>query len=111
MSELSAWDGFIRKRVHLIACGGTAMTLLGIKESTKDIDLIVPDIEEHKYLIKIFQQIGYKPKTGWGGARDNGFVFDLFRGSFVHANELLQSPLEEGNHKLIKDSAISISEF
>jgi len=27
-------------RVHLIACGGTALTLLNIKESTKDITLL-----------------------------------------------------------------------
>ncbi len=40
MDRLSAWNGFLKKDVHLIACGGTALTLLGIKASTKDIDLI-----------------------------------------------------------------------
>ncbi|MFA4908213.1 MAG: DUF6036 family nucleotidyltransferase [Candidatus Omnitrophota bacterium] len=103
MSELSAWDGFIKKRVHLIACGGTAMTLLGVKESTKDIDLIIPDIEEHKYVTKILQQIGYKPKTGWGWARNDGFIFDLFRGKHIHTTELLESPLEKANHYVIKE--------
>ncbi|MEK6681720.1 MAG: hypothetical protein AABY79_07115 [Nitrospirota bacterium] len=34
---ISAWDSFLKRRVHLIACGGTALTLLGIKASTKDI--------------------------------------------------------------------------
>ena len=43
LDELIIWDGFLRRTVHLIACGGTAMTLLGVKESTKDIDLVVPE--------------------------------------------------------------------
>lgn len=58
--ELEAWNDFLRKRVHLIACGGTSMTLMGIKESTKDIDFIVPVIEEYNYLTSILKQIGYK---------------------------------------------------
>jgi len=79
------------------------MTLMGVKDSTKDIDLVLPDIDEREYLINILPQLGYKPKTGSGWARDNGFIFDLFRGNFVHTNQLLESPLEEGNHQLIKE--------
>ncbi len=50
MQELAAWDGFLARKIHLIACGGTALTLLGVKDSTKDIDLLVPEISEHDYL-------------------------------------------------------------
>jgi hypothetical protein len=103
MSELGAWDGFLKRKVRLIACGGTAMTLLGVKESTKDIDLILPDIEEYKYLINILQQLGYRARTGWGWARNDGFIFDLFRGKYVHTTELLESPLEQGNHVVLKE--------
>jgi hypothetical protein len=35
------------------------MTLLGIKNSTKDIDLIVPDVKEYEYLTKSLKAIGY----------------------------------------------------
>ena len=35
---LSLWNNFLRRRVHLVACGGTAMTLLEVKPSTKDVD-------------------------------------------------------------------------
>jgi len=42
---LSIWDSYLRKKVHLIACGGTALTLMTIKESTKDIDLIIPGLK------------------------------------------------------------------
>lgn len=98
---LTGWDNFLKKKVHLIACGGTAMTLLGIKESTKDIDLIVPSEDEHDYLVKILQQLGYKSASGHGWAKDNGFIFDLFRGKHVHTTELLESPLAKGNHLLV----------
>ncbi len=48
---LGEWNRFLKRRVHLIACGGTAMTLLGVKPSTKDIDFIAPREREHDYLV------------------------------------------------------------
>lgn len=103
LNKISAWDSFLKRKVHLIACGGTALTLLGIKASTKDIDLIVPNEAEHKYLIDNLKQLGYRPASGWGWERGDGFIFDLFRGKAVHTTELLESPLEKGNHILIKE--------
>lgn len=101
--RIAAWDSFHKKKVHLIACGGTALTLLGVKASTKDIDLIVPNSEEYEYLIDILKQLGYKSASGWGWARGDGFIFDLFRNKSIHTTELLESPLEKGNHILIKE--------
>ena len=103
LDTVSAWDGFLKKKVRLIACGGTAMTLAGVKDSTKDIDLIVPDIGEYEYLIKALEQLGYKSVTGSGWAKDDGFIFDFFRGNKVHTTELLDSPLEKGSHILVKE--------
>lgn len=97
LDRLSIWDSFLKRKVHLIACGGTAMTLLDIKNSTKDVDLLVPDLLEYEYLIKILQQLGYKPISGWGWKRGNEFVFELFRGNKVHTTELLESPLKREN--------------
>lgn len=101
--RISAWDGFLKRKVHLIACGGTALTLLGVKPSTKDIDLIVPNVDEYEYLIDILKQLGYKSASGWGWKREDGFIFDLFRGKSVHTTELLESPLDKGNHILVKE--------
>lgn len=103
INRLGMWNGFLKKKIHLIACGGTAMTLLGIKPSTKDIDLIVPEPGEHDYLIRILEQLGYRSASGAGWARDDGFIFDLFRGKRVHITELLDSPLAEGNNALIQE--------
>ncbi len=52
LNVLEEWNRFLKRKVHLIACGGTAMTLSGIKPSTKDVDFMVPNIQEHQYLIK-----------------------------------------------------------
>jgi len=104
LDTLSLWNGFLSKKVHLIACGGTALTLLDIKPSTKDIDLVVPEETEYDYLINILKDLGYKQVTGSGWAKDQGFVFELFRGKYVHTTELLDSPL-------LKDGNISIKEF
>lgn len=60
LGELSVWDGYLKRKIHLIACGGTAMTLLDVKESTKDIDLLVPNEAEYDYLIRMLKQLGYK---------------------------------------------------
>jgi len=79
------------------------MTLLGVKESTKDIDLLVPQEAEYEYLIKVIKDLGYKPVTASGWAKDGGFIFDLFKGKKIHTTDLLESPLKEGNHLLVKE--------
>jgi len=103
IDRISAWDSFLKRKVHLIACGGTALTLLDVKPSTKDIDLIVPNVDEYEYLVGVLKQLGYKSRSGWGWERGDGFIFDLFKSKAVHTTELLESPLEKGNHILVKE--------
>ncbi len=47
---LGQWNAFLRRKVHLVACGGTALTLMDIKPSTKDVDFMVPVETEYRYL-------------------------------------------------------------
>ena len=103
LNRLAAWDGFLKRRVHLIACDGTALTLLDLKASTKDVDLLIPNINEYDYLTSILKQLGYKPASGAGWATGDGFIFDLFRGKMVHTTELLESPLDKGNNIPVKE--------
>jgi hypothetical protein len=63
LDVLGEWNHFLKRRVHLIACGGTAMTLLDVKASTKDVDFMVPNIREHGYLTKQLEGLGYKQTT------------------------------------------------
>lgn len=101
--RISAWGTFLKRKVHLVACGGTALTLLGVKASTKDIDLMVPVLDEYDYLVNILKQLGYRSASGWGWERGDGFIFDLFRGKTVHTTELLESPLDKGKNIPIKE--------
>jgi len=103
LNIVSAWDGFLNKKVHLIGCGGTALTLLGVKDSTKDIDFIIPQEAEYGYLIRVLKDLGYKSVSGAGWRRNGGYIFDFFKGKKVHTTELLDSPLDEGKHILLKE--------
>lgn len=104
LKNMTAWNGFLHKKVHLIACGGTAMTLLGIKESTRDVDFMVPVEKEYRYLIRILKQLGYVPSSGSGWKRPSeAYIYDLFMGKRIHTTELIDPPLDEGRHSLIKE--------
>ncbi len=100
MEALKGWNSFLGKKIHLIACGGTAMTMLGVKPSTKDVDFMVPNVGEYKYLIKKLRSLGYKSVSGNGWQRKGeDYQFDLFRGNRIHTTELFESPLGEGRHE------------
>ncbi len=101
--RLIIWNGYLRRNVRLIACGGTALTLLGFKESTKDIDLMVPEHGEYRYLLGMLEDLGYRSIGGHSWMKDDVFIFDIFEGNLIHTTELLESPLIPGNHVLIKE--------
>jgi hypothetical protein len=101
---LREWNRYLKGKIHLIACGGTAMTLFGVKASTKDIDFMVPDLKEYSRLTKQLPILGYKQTSGPGWQRKGEiFHFDIFRGNKIHTTELLYSPLQEGGNTLVAD--------
>lgn len=99
---LEGWDAYLPRRVHVVACGGTALTIQDLKESTKDVDFLVPEDEAYIALVQTIRRLGYRQATGSGWARGDGYIFDLFAGKTIFVTELLESPLEEGNHIPIK---------
>ncbi len=104
LDTIRVWSKFSKRKVRLIACGGTALTLLNIKASTKDIDFMVPDPKEYGYLIKVLSDLGYKQFNPARWQKDNElFEIDLYSGKRIHTTELLESPLEEGNHVFIEN--------
>ena len=103
LNTLSAWNSLLKRKVHLIACGGTALTLLNIKESTKDVDFLVPKESEFRYLVQLLKDLGYKNISGVGWAADEGFIFDLYPGKKIFMTELLESPLKSGNNILLQE--------
>lgn len=104
LETLEQWNRFLKRKVHLIACGGTAMTLLDVKASTKDVDFMVPNVSEYAYLIKVLKSLDYEPETSRGWLRKGDvFRFDLFPGKKIHTTELLETPLAPENHFLLKE--------
>ena len=96
---LSLWNKFLKRKVRLVACGGTALTLQDIKSSTKDVDFLIPEESEYQYLLKTIQQLGYQQTTGAGWQKPGeAYIFDLYLGQRIHTTELLESPLKEGNY-------------
>jgi hypothetical protein len=103
LNTLSLWNRYLKRKVRIIACGGTALTLLNLKESTKDVDFLIPEQSEYRYLIKNMMDLGYKQTTGTGWQKNKGFIFDLFVGKTIFTTELLESSLEPGNHIPFKE--------
>lgn len=99
---LEEWDLYVPRKIHLIACGGTALTIQNVKESTRDVDFMVPAEEEYSALIETLKRLDYREQTGTGWSKGDGFIFDLFRGKNVFTTELLESPLQEGNNLPIR---------
>lgn len=94
---LELWDEYLPSAVRVVACGGTALTLQDLKESTKDVDFLVPDQDECKILIRTIKSLDYRQTTPSGWKKDDSvFIFDLFPGKKVFTTELLDSPLDPG---------------
>jgi len=106
IKTLMVWDELIpgRDKIHLIACGGTALTLLGYKPSTVDVDFLVPVKNEYERLVGFIKQAGYEQISGhrWK-RRDEVILFDLFAGKSVYTTELLDSPLEKGRNRKVRE--------
>lgn len=99
---LQAWDELLpgRGKIRLVACGGTALTLMGHKESTKDVDFLVPEPEEYNHLTGFLAQAGYRQETQYGWKREGETIlFDLYPGKKVYVTELLTSPLARGGSR------------
>jgi len=103
MRTIDNWDSLMNFSVQLVACGGTALTLLNIKESTKDIDLVVPVHAEYERLMKFLKAIGNQEKGGGLVHTDDPyFLYQFWAGNRVFTTDLLSSPLDTGKHIVIK---------
>ena len=103
IQTIDNWERLINFRVNLIGCGGTALTLLEVKDSTKDIDFIVPVVKEHERLMKFLRSLGYEEKgDGLAHPDDPYFLYQFWGGNRVFTTDLLDSPLDPDRNILIK---------
>lgn len=52
----------LKEKIECLLIGGSAMMYYGVKETTKDIDLVFLKEEQRKSVINILLNIGYKPR-------------------------------------------------
>lgn len=103
LQTIENWEHLINFKVNLIGCGGTALTLLEIKDSTKDIDIIVPIDKEYVRLMKFLRSLGYEEKgSGLAHPDDPNFLYQFWVGNRVFTTNLLDSPLDPGGNIPIK---------
>lgn len=90
---------FVEKEIKMYALGGTALTILNIKRSTRDIDINISSHSEYKYICKIFDNLGFERK-GIRWISQEGLAFDIFHGSNILGTDLLPDCLKKS--KLIR---------
>ena len=69
---LKSIDGKLKKKIVLIAVGGTAMTLLGLKPSTRDVDFCISS-EDKEHFEKLL---------------DDEFKVDIFVDGYIFSEQL-----------------------
>ena len=97
---LNSISKFIEKKIKMYALGGTALTILGIKLSTLDIDINIDSHKDYKYICEIFEKIGFERIGTIRWQTQEGLFFDLFMGSNILGTELLPDFLKKS--KFIK---------
>lgn len=91
MQFLKFLSNHIDREITLIAVGGTALTLLGIKESTKDIDFDLPESSDCKIIEGILKDLNFEKKGfSWFATTNIGITrIDLFKGGYIFNIQLL----------------------
>jgi len=84
LALLDAIDNQLGRRITIVAVGGTALTLLGAKESSIDIDFAFPDNELHEF----DKALGKLPKIGFRiDCFRDGTIFDVTLRAFKLQDE------------------------
>ena len=98
-------DRYLKGTVIIIAIGGTAMTLTGMKDSTIDVDLDVPNAQQFKELKNTLLQIGFSNIRPGGSnlkvMAPNGIILDLFSQNYIFGVQLVE-PLKTISIKQFK---------
>ena len=94
-NELVKWlrsiDNKLHRKITLVAVGGTAMTLLGLKSSTRDIDFCIKS-EDKKDFEKVL---------------DKKFKVDIFTDGYIFS-EQLPSDYVENSKEIVKMKNITL---
>lgn len=90
---LNSISKYVEKKIRIYALGGTALTILGIKRSTLDIDINIEKHQDYRYMCDIFKNIGFEKSGNIRWTSQEGLRFDLFHGSNIMGTDLLPDHL------------------
>lgn len=93
---LLEFDRYLGSDIKIIAVGGTALTLLGKKESTKDIDICLISENEKDRFVKTAKRLGYDFQSGRLVGR--GVVIDIFSNGYIFCVQLPGDYTEKAMH-------------
>ena len=95
---LESISKFAEREINMYALGGTALTILSIKDSTLDIDINIGSEKEYIYIYRIFEQIGFEKKGMFRWFTQEGLAFDLFHSFNILGTELLPDCMEKSRY-------------
>jgi len=95
---LESISKFAEREINMYALGGTALTILSIKDSTLDIDINIGSEKEYIYICRIFEQIGFEKKGMFRWFTQEGLAFDLFHSFNILGTELLPDCMEKSRY-------------
>ena len=96
MDFLLEFNRYLPRKMKIFALGGTALTLLGKKASTRDIDFCFITENERKAFTKTLQTIGYKldiPNKLVG----HGIAIDVYSDGYIFCVQLPPDYMENAN--------------
>jgi hypothetical protein len=86
---LNSISKYLERKIKFYALGGTALTILGLKQSTLDVDIDIYSKKDYDYLCSIFERIGFKRLGAIRWQTQEGLFFDLFEGPNILGTALL----------------------
>lgn len=91
---LLEFNKYLTRKITIVSVGGTALTLLGKKSSTKDIDLCFLDKSSRDIFIRAAKMIGYDTESS-SKILGRGVIIDMYTGGYIFAVQLQEAYFEK----------------
>lgn len=86
MDFLTTIDRYMTSKMDIVMVGGTALTLLGKKESTKDIDICFGTEKDMGNFVKVAERLGYSMKQN--RLAGHGLLIDMYCRGYIFCVQL-----------------------
>ncbi len=80
-------DGKLPHEILIVAIGGTALTLLNLKDSTKDIDFDIPLKKDEEALLSLFKRMDFEQES-FAWFTPTGLRIDIFKQGYIFCSQL-----------------------